>query len=1040
MAFGFGFNKQKVLSAAEKFVQQGKLQNAIAEYEKVLKADPKDLTVNNTVGDLYARLGESAKAVECFKAVGDAYAAQGFTVKGIAMYKKITKLHPSVDGSLKLAELYTQQGLFNDARAQYLQVAEDFMKNGELDQAVRLFQKVLEMDPENVPMRVKLAEVYIRLGKKKEAWEIFSAAAEALRSRGSLPAAEDILQRMLSLDPGNSYALMLRGRAALESDDPKKAIQYLEKAADLDSHPEGLRDLLKAYLQTGRMAQAGPVADKLLSVHNDPDGLFQVAEGYTQAGQYAQALEVYSHNADRLMAADSSKLMSSLHTMIGHVRDDAPSLDNLLLLLNKAGESTHVGEVTELLAHASVKNGNLTRARDLYQMLATMEPQNTMHMQGYHQVLARMEESSPTRMITAEEGAVIVEELEATAPIVDQSYPDVVAVAVRSALTDADLFLSYNLPDKAIVPLLGALPQAPRDVRLNQRLAALHTRSHRFTEAAVCCRNLESMYSESGYPDEALRYGELATRYEERAGATSIQVPTSAPLVAQPSAPWPAAAMETHAPEMSVSAVPEVSEHVIEVEPVIEAEPVVEAQPEFELETFHPSPAQTHATPVHEATTHDAEDLSDEWDDSASVEATAAPAHETAEEPAAVEMDPDSPEIPETVEEVRFYLEHYMSEQARAAFSKLETLTRDASILDPLRTQLDGASSEPPVEAEPEIADNFIESPELDVEMAEDASASADHHTAPPKPIEKDVPKVAKKAAKKVQEEKQPEPAHAAADASELASLVADLESSLGDAFPEPPAAEPLPAWPAAKPAAQKPAPPKAPEPTPAVAKKAVRPKPEPEREPAVAHTSIDVGHIPVQPVTPAPAIAASSSGAAAGTAPALSYGPAAVRPLGAGAQAMMPQAGVDLSEMFGELKQELEEEIAAGDDDPETHYNLGVAFREMGLLDEAIAELQKVCTAVDRGHPFSQLVQCYTWLAQCFLDKGVPDAAIRWYEKALTIPGLDAESRLAIHYELGSASETAQNKDAALKYFTQVYGANIDYRDVADRIQALKS
>ena len=70
MAFGFGFNKQKVLSAAEKFVQQGKLQNAIAEYEKVLKADPKDLTVSNTVGDLYSRLGESDKAVESIEAPG----------------------------------------------------------------------------------------------------------------------------------------------------------------------------------------------------------------------------------------------------------------------------------------------------------------------------------------------------------------------------------------------------------------------------------------------------------------------------------------------------------------------------------------------------------------------------------------------------------------------------------------------------------------------------------------------------------------------------------------------------------------------------------------------------------------------------------------------------------------------------------------------------------------------------------------------------------------------------------------------------------
>src|SRR5215475_10741779 len=184
MAFGFGFNKQKVLSAAEKFVQQGKLPNAITEYEKVLKADPKDLTVMNTVGDLHSRLGNSDKAVECFKSVGDAYASQGFTVKAIAMYKKLSKLKSSLECVLRLAELYTQQGLFNDARAQYLQVAEEFLRNGELEQAVRIFQKTLEMDPENVSMRTKLAEVYVRLGKKNEAWQLFSAAAETLRNRG----------------------------------------------------------------------------------------------------------------------------------------------------------------------------------------------------------------------------------------------------------------------------------------------------------------------------------------------------------------------------------------------------------------------------------------------------------------------------------------------------------------------------------------------------------------------------------------------------------------------------------------------------------------------------------------------------------------------------------------------------------------------------------------------------------------------------------------------------------------------------------------
>ncbi|HYU45610.1 MAG TPA: tetratricopeptide repeat protein [Terriglobales bacterium] len=996
MAFGFGFNKQKVLNAAEKFVQQGKLQNAIAEYEKILKHDAKDLTVTNTVGDLYARLGDTAKAVECFKTVGDAYAGQGFTVKGIAIYKKITKLLPSVDGSLKLAELYTQQGLFNDARAQYLQVAEDFMKGGDFAQAVRLFQKVLEMDPENVSMRVKLAEVYLKLGKKKDAWEIFSAAAESSRARGSLAAAEDILQRMLKLEPGNSYVLLLRGRAALEGDDPKHAIEFLEKAADLDSHREGLRDLLKAYLQTGDVAQAIPLAEKLLSVHNDPEGLFLLAEGSARVGQYPQALDVYTRHADRLLAADSGKLLASLHVMIGHVRDDAGALDTLLQLLNKAGESTHVAEVTELLAHASVKGGNYARARDLYQALAATEPQNQLHMQNHQQMLERLSGASPANRLTPEEGEVIVEELEATAAVIDQSYPDHLAIAVRSAVTDADLFLSYNLPEKAIVPLLGILPQAPEDVRLNQRLAGLHTRARRFTEAAVCCRTLEGVYHDAGYPDEAVRYGELAARYEQSVApcAPAATGPPAAELASgtkaassSPAAPWPMAAPPPPEPEMSAHS---------------------SAQPEFEVQAL---PVQPHP---------DAHDLSSEWEHSLSIEHLPAPLARPAVEPDATpseDLASNNPEVVEIVEEARFYLEHFMTDQARAALERLESLTSDASILEPLRAQIDSASGQAPAEPEAEIMEvSADETPGLD---APEFELHVESHPKPEIVASHDLPAHIEPAHAETvaAEPAHPEPVHA--ETGELSALVADLESSLGD-FPKagPPAREPLRVWPA-------------------------MPSPQPPAAPAPV---VAQQPLPVETAAPEPSpVAASAAAAAMGVAataapPSMSYGPAPVRPLGAGAQAMHPSDSIDLSEMFGELKQELEEGVVASDEDPETHYNLGVAFREMGLLDEAIAELQKVCTAIDHGHAFTQTIQTYTWLAQCFLDKGVPEAAIRWYEKALAIPGLDQESRVAIDYELGSACETAQDRPAALRHFTDVYGANIDYRDVAERIQALKS
>jgi len=145
------------------------------------------------------------------------------------------------------------------------------------------------------------------------------------------------------------------------------------------------------------------------------------------------------------------------------------------------------------------------------------------------------------------------------------------------------------------------------------------------------------------------------------------------------------------------------------------------------------------------------------------------------------------------------------------------------------------------------------------------------------------------------------------------------------------------------------------------------------------------------------------------------------------------------LSDILSELQEETAE-AAEPEEDPETHYNLGIAFKEMGLLDEAIGELQKVCHAVDRGARFSQPIQALTWLAQCLVDKGAPEAAVRWYQKALQLPGLDDGSRCAIYYDLATAYEASGDKKSALANFMEVYGSNIDFRDVASRIRALKS
>src|ERR1700685_1002212 len=122
----------------------------------------------------------------------------------------------------------------------------------------------------------------------------------------------------------------------------------------------------------------------------------------------------------------------------------------LLDLLNKAGDNTHLTEVYELLAHAYVQSGELEKARDYYLKLTQLEPENQLHSRNYQQALNKLGTTLSAHLIPSEEGAVLGDELEPTAPFVAQRYADNVALAVRAALTDAELFISYNMPAKAL--------------------------------------------------------------------------------------------------------------------------------------------------------------------------------------------------------------------------------------------------------------------------------------------------------------------------------------------------------------------------------------------------------------------------------------------------------------------------------------------------------------------------------------------------------------------------------------------------------------
>ncbi len=131
-------------------------------------------------------------------------------------------------------------------------------------------------------------------------------------------------------------------------------------------------------------------------------------------------------------------------------------------------------------------------------------------------------------------------------------------------------------------------------------------------------------------------------------------------------------------------------------------------------------------------------------------------------------------------------------------------------------------------------------------------------------------------------------------------------------------------------------------------------------------------------------------------------------------------------------FKTDVDEQIAA--DDMESHYNLGIAYREMGLLDDAISEFEKA-----EKEP-SRFVDCQILKGLSFSDKIDYDNAEKMFQQALDSTLLEDMQRLNLGYELGLLYERAERSNDALISYEDVFSQDNNYRDVREKISVLKS
>ncbi len=230
-------DRDKTLQTAQKLVDKKRFDKAIAEYRKLVADDPGDVRTLLKIGDLHLKQDQHEAAIKTYEQVGEYYYREGFSVKAIAVYKQIRGIirrHAQhLEGRYghivpRLAEIYTQLGLTSDALAAYDEVASRLRQEGRERDALDIFKKVVELDPQNPIAHLRVADSRGRLGEIDKAIDRFGEAARIMLRLGRQDDALKVLERLLEFRPDAEYA-RLTGKLYLERNGPNDGMAALSK-------------------------------------------------------------------------------------------------------------------------------------------------------------------------------------------------------------------------------------------------------------------------------------------------------------------------------------------------------------------------------------------------------------------------------------------------------------------------------------------------------------------------------------------------------------------------------------------------------------------------------------------------------------------------------------------------------------------------------------------------------------------------------------------------------------------------------------------
>ncbi|HTQ59425.1 MAG TPA: diguanylate cyclase [Candidatus Solibacter sp.] len=477
----------KHLDRAKRFLEKNRVEDAIEAYLAVLDDAPQHQEATQALGDLYARMDQQDRAAVYYGLLFDLLIDPKDETKALAIYNRFLRSGSTAQPPERIARyafLQQKQNHPEEALDQYGKAADLFTALGRHEDALFCYERIAQLDPENLTRQLKLAEAAEQIGKNALAARTFLRAGQLATAGGSEADALKLLGRAHKLAPQERSVALLYAQAMLRGDGAAEAATLLEPFATTENDAVFLETFSDALIRAGNLDRAREILEKVLREKNaGAERLFELADAYAASAQTTKGVDVLQ-TLKRRMFAD--KRQNDFATQLDAVASKHPHSQGMLefwaSVYNELNRETQYFEILVKLFDVYFNAGDFRKACDSLERLVDIDAYDYRNQERMEKLRGHVDEAFVKRV-----GGRLAKSMNsAPPPPANTAAGSSVAAppanteearhaqALEDLIVQTEIFLQYSLQSKALERLQKIAAMFPGEEARNARLQNLY--------------------------------------------------------------------------------------------------------------------------------------------------------------------------------------------------------------------------------------------------------------------------------------------------------------------------------------------------------------------------------------------------------------------------------------------------------------------------------------------------------------------------------------------------------------------------------------